>query len=47
LRRDVLALARNGYAPIQYWLGLPLLNIQRWAKEHNKLIDELKRSEDV
>nr|DAJ73163.1 MAG TPA: hypothetical protein [Caudoviricetes sp.] len=35
-------LAKTGYAPVSFWLGQPLKEIQRWIVAHNNLLREDK-----
>lgn len=40
LRRQCLAMARNNYTPVQFWLSMPLVEFVEWIKESNKLAAE-------
>ena len=40
-----MRLAKAGYAPIKFWLDMPLGEMQEWIKVHNKLIYELEQKQ--
>lgn len=45
LRRNVLSMAAHGYGPVSFWLDMPLIRLQPWIKEHNKLVKERDEKE--
>lgn len=33
-------MAQTGYAPVPFWLTIPLTELQSWIEAHNKLCKE-------
>lgn len=40
-----MILAEAGYAPIEFWLDMPLGEMPEWIKVHNKLVDERRQKQ--
>ncbi len=33
-------MAGQGYAPLDFWLKMPLIRLEKWIEEHNRLMKE-------